>query len=258
VIADAAPPPAPEAGQAGHASTLAFELTSGRRPLIVNCGSGAPFGPDWRRAGRATPSHSTLAIDGFSSSRLGSGPAEVLADRAPVQLARLLPAEDGMVLQMAHGGWSQTHGLTHRRDLQLTADGRRLLGLDRLGPTTADEITRFEAMMARSELTGAGFSIRFHLHPDVDAALDLGGTAVSLALKSGEIWIFRADGRSVLALEPSVYLEKGRLSPRAARQIVLSGRARDYETEVGWTLAKAQDTPLAIRDLDRDDLPVPL
>jgi uncharacterized heparinase superfamily protein len=39
---------------------LAFELTSGRRPVIVSCGSGAPFGPEWRRAGRATASHSTL------------------------------------------------------------------------------------------------------------------------------------------------------------------------------------------------------
>jgi uncharacterized heparinase superfamily protein len=258
VVADAASPPPPRAGGAGHASTLAFELTSGRRPLIVNCGSGAPFGPDWRRAGRATPSHSTLAIDGFSSSRFAPGQDDVLSDRAPVTLARVLPADDGTVVQMAHGGWSRTHGLTHRRDLQLTADGRRLLGLDVLSAPTPDEAARFEAMMARTQLAGAGFAIRFHLHPDVDAALDLGGTAVSLALKSGEIWIFRADGRSALTLEPSVYLEKGRLSPRASRQIVLSGRARSYETEVGWTLAKAQDTPLAIRDLDRDDLPVPL
>jgi len=38
---------------------------------------------------------------------------------------------------------------------------------------------------------------------------------------------------------------------------VLSGLAREVETRIGWTLAKAQDTPLAIRDLDRDD-PVPL
>ena len=100
--------------------------------------------------------------------------------------------------------------------------------------------------------------IRFHLHPDVDAALDLGGTAVSLALKSGEIWVFRHDGQAKLALEPSVYLEKSRLRPRSARQIVLSARALDLETRIGWTLAKAQDTPLAIRDLDRSDMPVPI
>ncbi len=71
VIVDASSPPTGTASYNAHASTLAFELTSGRRPLIVNCGSGATFGPDWRRAGRATPSHSTLCLDGYSSARLG-------------------------------------------------------------------------------------------------------------------------------------------------------------------------------------------
>ena len=64
VIVDASSPPSGRASRSAHASTLAFELTSGRRPVIVSCGSGAPFGPEWNRAGRATPSHSTLAIDG--------------------------------------------------------------------------------------------------------------------------------------------------------------------------------------------------
>ena len=70
LIADAAAPPAGRASAEAHASTLAFELTSGRRPIVVSCGSGRSFGPDWRRAGRATPSHSTLCLDGISSSRL--------------------------------------------------------------------------------------------------------------------------------------------------------------------------------------------
>ena len=34
-----------------HASTLAFELTSGRRPLIASCGAGAAAGGRWRLAG---------------------------------------------------------------------------------------------------------------------------------------------------------------------------------------------------------------
>ena len=91
----------------------------------------------------------------------------------------------------------------------------------------------------------------------MDAALDLGGKAVSMALKSSEIWVFRYDGAADLTLEASVYLEKGRLKPRAAKQIVLSGRMVAHQTRIGWTLAKAQDTPLALRDLDRDDPTAP-
>ena len=259
VIVDAAAPPDGRAGVLAHASTMAFELTSGRRPLVVSCGSGAPFGSEWRLAGRATPSHSTLAVEGFSSSRLqaGVGP-EAMTDRAQITALRQTATPEGQHLYLAHDGWSATHGLTHARDLRLSADGRMMTGVDVLTAQTPAERLRFERLMTDGRLEGVGFALRFHLHPDVDAALDMGGTAVSLALKSGEIWVFRHDGHAKLSLDPSVFLEKGRLKPRPTRQIVLSARAMELETRIGWTLAKAQDTPLAIRDLDRDEMPVPI
>lgn len=251
VIVDAKGPPGGRASEGAHASTLAFELTSGRRPVVVNCGSGAPFGSDWLRAGRATASHSTLSVDGYSSSRLGSG--ERLTDRAEVIHARQTTGPSGHALRVSHGGWSATHGLTHARALDLSPDGRRLAGEDSLGAHSGRERRRFDEVMQALRLRGVAFSLRFHLHPDVDAELDMGGTAISLALRSGEIWVFRHDGVATLSLEPSVYLEKGRLKPRPTKQIVLSAVVMDYAAQVGWTLAKAQDTPLAIRDLDRDD-----
>ena len=253
VIVDAADPPKGAARATGHASTTAFELTSGRRPLIVSCGSGLPFGPDWQLAGRATQSHSALCITGFSSSRFGRrAEAGLLDDAARLTALRQAQGEGGLVY-LAHDGWSLTHGLTASRELHLSIDGRRLGGTDALTALSAAERKRFALVLDRTRLDGVPFTIRFHLHPDVDATLDMGGHAVSMQLRSGEIWVFRHGGVAKLALEPSVYLEKGRLKPRATSQIVLSAHARDLETRIGWTLAKAQDTPLAIRDLDRDD-----
>lgn len=254
VIADAASPPDGLASTSAHASTLAFELTSGRRAMIVSCGSGAPFGADWRRAGRATASHSTLEIEGFSSSRLGGGWQEQLTDRARVALWDMDTDPAATHLAMSHDGWQSTHGLTHMRQLTLTYDGRQLTGEDTLQAVTPADLRRFEQVMTRTRLQGVHFMIRFHLHPDVDAAIDMGGAAVSLALKSGELWILRHSGQAELSLDPSVYLEKGRLKPRPTKQIVLSATLQHAEARIGWTLAKAQDTPIAIRDLDRDDL----
>ena len=76
--------------------------------------------------------------------------------------------------------------------------------------------------------------------------------SAAMALKSGEIWIFRHDGSLKMHLEPSVYLETGRLKPRASNQIVLSGRAVSYATRVRWALSKAQETAIGVRDLSRD------
>ena len=257
VILDAANPPKGPARATAHASTAAFELTSGRRPLIVSCGSGLPFGPDWKLAGRATQSHSALAITGFSSSRFGRRAQTGMLDDAARVTALRQSHGDGALVYVAHDGWCYTHGLTAARELHLSSDGRRLGGTDTLTAQTAAERKRFNDQMDRTGLAGVPFALRFHLHPDVDATLDMGGHAVSMQLRSGEIWVFRHDSLAKLTLEPSIYLEKGRLKPRASLQITLSAHAREIETRIGWTLAKAQDTPLAIRDLDRDD-PVPL
>ena len=257
VIVDAAVPPVGRASVTAHASTLAFELTSGRRAMIVNCGSGAVFGADWRRAGRATPSHSTLCLHGHSSARLASvsstGPEPLIdaPSRVPV---RMTPAPDGLRFQAGHDGYVKSDGLTHARTLELTSDGRAMAGEDLLIAMEDPDKRRFDAALDRTGLKGVPFQIRFHLHPDVEAQLDMGGIAVSLALKSGELWVFRHDGSGELRLEPSVFLEKNRLKPRATTQIVLSSKALDYATRIRWSLSKAQDTPISIRDLNRDGM----
>jgi uncharacterized heparinase superfamily protein len=258
VIVDASVPPSGNASRSGHASTLAFELTSGRRPLIVSCGSGASFGADWRRAGRATPSHSTVVLDGYSSARLGDADSasnlETLINapkHVPIEVSH---APDGLRFQGGHDGFEEIHGLTHARTLELTFDGRGLAGEDMLLAMEDPAKRRFDRSMDEIRLAGVPFDVRFHLHPEVDATLDLGGAAVSMALRSGEIWVFRHDGKFNLSLEPSVYLETGRLKPRATQQIVLSGRAVEYATRIRWSLSKAQETAIGIRDLNRDEI----
>ncbi len=253
VVVDVSGPPTHKSSLNAHASTLAFELTSARRPVIVNCGSGMPFGADWRRAGRATPSHSTLSIDGVSSARLlGSADGEVLTNgpkKVPVQHGS---DATGMRVIGSHDGYLAEFGLTHVRKLDLSADGRVVSGEDTLGALAERDRVLFEGHMDRTALKGVNFSVRFHLHPEVDASVDMGGSAVSLALKSGEVWVFRPSGAAQMALEPSVYLEKGRLKPRASQQIVLSSRVMEYAAQVSWVLAKAQDTPSYLRDFEQD------
>lgn len=258
LIIDVASPPRGNASFNGHASTLAFELTSGRRPLIVNCGSGDSFGLEWRKAGRATPSHSTLSLDGLSSSRLGDqglvgGHVRDLLSDTPVDVRVQYLLEDGSQgIVSGHDGYLASHGLTHIRQVDLTTNGRGLSGEDTLAAIEGVDEKLFDKVLDKGDLQGIGFKIRFHLHPDVDAELDMGGTAVSMALKSGEVWVFRHDQKAKLTLEPSVYLEKGRLKPRVTKQVVLSGVALGYATRICWSLSKAKFTPDAVRDLKRE------
>ena len=249
LLADAAAPPQGAASARAHASTLGLEVTSGRRPMIVNCGSGARFGDDWRRASRATPSHSVLGLDGVSSAHLQ--PGQDFFSKVPTRV--LMNQNDPQKIELSHNGYQDSHGLTNARILGLSVDGRMLEGEDLLTTLDASDEARFDKAMDQAKLQGIPFSCRFHLHPDVEARLEMGDTAVSLTLKSGEVWVFRHDGAATLALSPSVYLQNGRLKPVATQQVVLSGRAMSYATRVRWSLAKAQDTPDAVRDLVQAD-----
>lgn len=242
VVVDVAPPPERAHSRAAHASTLAFELTSGRRPLIANCGSGVPFGLQWCRAGRATQSHSTLSIRGASSAKLAADASGELIAKGPGQVTHhRIRNQQGTQLITAHDGYVADFGLTHIRKLELSRDGRALTGEDTFCALDAAQRAVFDAHMTQISLQGVDYTVRFHLHPDVDPSLDLGGTAVSLLLKSGEVWVFRHSGVARLDLEPSVYLEKGRINPRASKQIVLSARVIEYASQVSWSLAKVKD-----------------
>ena len=260
VIIDAGPPATGNASYNAHASTLAFELTSGRRPLIVSCGSGAHLGPDWHRAGRATPSHSTLCLGGYSSARLGK-PVKTsgLFREFLVEAPKIVPVEmsqtaEGVKFEGAHSGYVPPFGLTHARKLSLSLDGRSLVGEDLLIALNDTTGKAAETVLSEDIGPNVDFQIRFHLHPEVDAALDLGGTTVAIAAKSGEIWIFRHESSLFLTIEPGVYLEKNQPTPRASRQIVLSGMVNDALTRAQWSLSKTQDTAMAIRDLRLEEL----
>ena len=254
VIIDAAPPPSGKDSRMAHASTLAFELTSGRRPLIVNSGSGVQFGPEWRKLGRATPSHSTLVLDGISSAELKDQTDEKARltdapENVPVELSQ---TPEGQRFEGAHEGYEADFGLTHVRKLELSSDGRSLTGEDMLVTLSRRLERQFDKAQKAAGIAGIPYDIRFHLHPDVEATVDMGGTAVSIALKSGELWVFRGDGKTKISIDSAFYLEKSRVKPRATKQIVLSGTVMGYATRIRWSLAKAQDTPVGIRDLERD------
>lgn len=255
LIVDSQPPAGNGASFNAHASTLALELTSGQRPLIVSCGSGAPFGPEWRKAGRATPSHSVMGLDGHSSSRLGRSREVMGQTREPmdsrpsdveVHLERHL---DYLRLEASHDGYLRSHGLLQGRALELTVDGSALAGEEVLLSEDKKARARFDKVIDSLPGGAIPYSLRFHLHPDVDVRMEPGGSAVLMRLKSGEIWEFRHDGSCELGIESSVYLDCEALRPTATKQVVLTGRAMSYTTRIRWSLAKTPESLKGIRDL---------
>jgi uncharacterized heparinase superfamily protein len=199
-----------------------------------------------------------MMIEGVSSSHLSAAAAddqkrELLVEVPKLVRCNFLSAEIGRKLELSHDGYQGSHGLTHARVLTLSVDGGSLKGDDIFTTLDADDEARFDVVLKSSVDTGIPFAIRFHLHPDVTPHMDAEGTLVSLQLDSGETWIFRHDGTAKLSLSASVYLQNGRLRPRATQQMVLSGHALAYATRIRWSLSKSQETPSFVRDVSETD-----
>jgi uncharacterized heparinase superfamily protein len=82
------------------------------------------------------------------------------------------------------------------------------------------------------------FETHFRAHPDVDVELGLNGTVASIRLKTGEIWLLKAKGGEI-ELRDTIFIEQGRLKPRATQEIVVTGRVVDYEGRISWTLTRS-------------------
>ena len=214
MIMDCGAPPAPKLDRFAHSGTLSFELSIGRERLIVNCGAAPASNGEWRDACRATAAHSTLIIADTSSAELrpeglGRRPEHVDVQRQEANGAHWLEA--------SHDGWRKPFGAIHRRRLYMSESGEDIRGEDVVEASAPQP-----------------FTVRFHLHPAVDANMQHDGEGVLLRLPGGAGWRLRADGARI-GLEESIYL--GGHEPRRSEQVVLTGYA-DAPQHVKWAISK--------------------
>lgn len=223
LLADTGAPPAGEWGRYAHAGGGGFELSIGKRRLVVNCGSGRQRNAEWREAARATAAHSTLHIENANAWPI-TADGDFGPDPIRLHCARHEDELGNTWLELHHDGYRQRFGVTHRRRLFLDASGGDIRGEDRLdagGPSGSD------AGAARQAI-----AVRFHLHPDVQASTVHGGSAVLLRLGDGQGWRFRSSGAE-LAMESSVYLGR-RDRIRRSQQIVLSTTSQPDGNAIKW------------------------
>ena len=245
VVMDGAAPPGGDAAITAHAGTLAFEMSVGRQPLIVNAGTGAAFGPDWARLSRQTAAHSTLDVDGRSSARIVStglaartfGPR--LEDGPSLVSVKQAHDATGMWLLATHDGYVESHGLLHERRIFVDARGLETRGEDIVSVTDARARARYDRVARAGAVTVAA---RFHLHPEVTAELDGLRQLVALTLPGGEVWVFRAAG-GFLELEDSVRFDPARGTPTQTRQMVVRAEVVEYLGQITWSFARTAEAP---------------
>lgn len=222
-----------------HASVLGFELTHGRQPLIVNCGSGANFGRDWCKAGRATQSHSTFCIKGQSSAKLtrslsynskltdflSQGPTEVVTSKSKVT--------GGTELTVSHDAYASKFSVNLERKLELSDNGEILIGNDQIDLLSSRDRSK---EISSHDLE---YEIRFQFHPEVTVQI-LDNDVVQINSKYAGAWILEALNLTP-SIQPSYYFSEGNSSPIPTKQVVFSTKFNDFLKQVRWSFVKSYD-----------------
>nr|WP_246708117.1 heparinase II/III family protein [Bartonella sp. HY038] len=211
VLADTGKAPSGAISKTANAGCLSFEMSSGIKKFVVNCGVD-PYGPEeFRFSGRLTAAHSTATINDTSSCRFrknGRVDSAITAGPSKVVVKRL--EQDGQSGFIAlHDGYARSFNVLHQRTMMLSDDGMVLEGADSF--LKANKAHPFKT--AKNIAT-----IRFHLHPDVEVSRSESG-ALRLEVMGADSWSFQTD--APLHLEDSIYF-CGLKGPTKTRQIVIS------------------------------------
>lgn len=233
LIMDAGQPATAPSGMAGHAGCLAFELSIGAHPVIVNCGVCTDRPSRWYDAMRATAAHSTLTLDGENQgvAQRGFWPLrQAGANRAELVRSTRSGRDGGILIETAHELYASRFGLTHSRSIYISSSGDDLRGED---VVSASKLGRARAA-ANARAPQA--AVRFHLHPDIKATQSQGAKSILLVLPNRSGWLFDTAGGTV-SLEESICLtETGQ--PRRTQQIVIHGLVKDRSARFKWALKR--------------------
>jgi uncharacterized heparinase superfamily protein len=235
IVCDVAPAPALSLSTTAHAGCLAFEMSSGEHPLIVNCGAPSAGHDDWRMVARSTAAHSVLAFEEASSAIFagavkGSEPTAGAALVGPPNVhASLNDEAEGLELKGAHDGYVSRFGVSYSRRILLAPTGLLISGADMLAAP--------RGLKGEAQGSGGGYTIRFHLHPSVSAELAPNERSVTLVLSNREAWTISANTPTI-AIEESVFLADER-GPRRSLQVVLAGGLEEEkEVRIAWTIER--------------------
>ncbi|MCL6710354.1 heparinase II/III family protein [Pseudomonas sp. R2.Fl] len=199
-----------------HAGCLSFELSSGKQRFIVNSGSPRFAGMKLRQLARETAAHSTVVMGDRSSSRISRssfiGPLFV-DGVSDVEIQRQTGTDGSDRLLARHNGYAGPFGVWHEREVRISADGRKIIGRDRV-------------LLPDKELATGVYPeptvARFHVHPAI-RCVQVDEQTIRLEATDGESWIFKAVSGTAELTEDVFFADASGVRPSEQLEMTFHG-----------------------------------
>ena len=192
-----------------HADSLSFELAIKGQRVIVNSGTGEYGLSEERLRQRSTAAHSTIELDGKSSSEVWSGFR--VAQRARITEVDLIEKDEKLEFAAVHDGYARIKSKPlHKRNWKLDDSSIEII----------------------DEVSGSGNSVqlRYYLHPDIH--IEILDNGILLKTSSDKLAIIRT--AQIVQVVDSTYHDKFGVSKKNKCLLITGTTPFNCKISISW------------------------
>ena len=222
LIMDTGSSPSSKYSKDYQAGALSFEIISGGKKLISNCGYHKIDNAELNKLSKSTAAQSTLVIDDNSSCRFEKVNNNWLLKRGlRVIKKNSIYEKDYWKINASHDGYIKNFNTVHEREIEFFPEHMKFIGTDRIIKKKINHNYKFD--------------IRFHVEPNVKLMKTQDNKTILIDLED-EGWKFTCDNFDI-NIDNGLYFGNKNLFTEN-QNIFISGISNNQKDKIKWELKK--------------------
>ena len=222
ITMDVGEPPSSKFSSEYQSGSLSFEIISGRKKLISNCGYYEGKNQELVKLSKSTATHSTLVVDDNSSCKFQKYKKDYLIkDGLRILKKNIIFEKNYWKISASHDGYIKKYNIIHERDIEYYPEKFKFVGTDKI--------------INKKSNSNIKFDIRFHLEPNTKLMKTQDNKAILIEL-GDEGWKFTCDNFDI-SIDNGLYFGN-KNSYTQNQNIFISGITNSKNESITWQLNK--------------------
>ena len=220
---DVGPPPISKLSSKYQSGALSFEICSGGKKLISNCGYYNNMNSKLIELSKSTATHSTLIIDDNSSCQYKkiNNKNYLINNNFKILKKNIIFEKDYWKINAAHDGYQKKYDTIHEREIEFYPKQLKFVGIDKI--------------LNKKNNFNIKFEVRFHLEPSIKLMKTQDNKTILIELED-DGWKFTCDNYDI-NIENGLYF--GNKNSYVQNQnIFISGITKKQNENITWQLSK--------------------
>ena len=223
LVMDVGPPPISKLSSNYQSGALSFEICSGGKKLISNCGYYNNINSKLIELSKSTATHSTLIIDDNSSCQYKkiNNKDYLINNNFRILKKSIIFEKNYWKINAAHDGYQKKYDTIHEREIEFYPEQLKFVGIDKI--------------LNKKNNFNIKFEVRFHLEPNVKLMKTQDNKTILIELED-DGWKFTCDNYDI-NIESGLYF--GNQNSYIQNQnIFVSGITNKQNENITWQLIK--------------------